>query len=191
MAVRNNPSARVSTVGRVQVVPYDPSWPQQFETERRQLLEAVPDLAAVEHIGSTAVPGLPAKPTIDILAITADLPGLLVRLDRLAAIGYEFKPGSFPDDPHHLFLRKLRDARRTHHLHVLAKGHPAIEEYRLFRDFLRSVPEAAHAYGAIKVRLAARYGENRPGYVEAKEIEVDRLMEKARVWSAHTTEPGC
>lgn len=126
----------------VDVVPYSPAWPALFEQERVALQAAAGETAtSVEHIGSTAVPGLSAKPTIDILLVTGSTGEFLTRLTRIQALGYDYRAGNtFVGSADHLFLRKVRDGRRTHHLHVLAAGAPEIEEYRLFRDALRSDP---------------------------------------------------
>jgi GrpB-like predicted nucleotidyltransferase (UPF0157 family) len=179
--------------GTVEVVAYDPAWPARFEAERALLAEAAPGVfSSVEHIGSTAVPGLLAKPTIDMLAVSDDLPRVLQRVDVLAEAGYDYRPGSFPDDDRHLFFRKVRDGKRLVHLHVVHASSPEVDDYRLFRDFLRAEPEVAARYAALKLDLAARYADQRQAYVEQKEREVDVLMEEARRWRASRprTVPG-
>ena len=167
----------------VEVVPYDGSWPSRFEAERAGLLAAVGDLfVSVEHIGSTAVPGLVAKPTIDVLAVADDLGAVLDRLDALAAAGFEYRPRSFADDDRHLFFRKVRDGKRLCHLHVVHSSSPEVDDYRLFREYMRTNPDAAQRYAGLKLELAARFAGRRQSYVDAKEREVDRLMEDARRW---------
>jgi len=154
----------------VDVVPYSPAWPALFEQERVALQAAAGQTAlSVEHIGSTAVPGLSAKPTIDILLVTGSAGEFLTRLPRIQALGYDYRAGNtFVGSAGHLFLRKVRDGRRTHHLHVLAAGSPEIEEYRLFRDALRSDPGLALRYERVKLALAARYAADRARYVTEK-----------------------
>ena len=179
--------------GTVEVVPYDPAWPARFEAERAMLLEAVPGVfLSVEHVGSTAVPGLVAKPTIDILAVGDDLAKVLAQLESMAAAGYDYRPGSFPDDARHLFFRKVSGGRRLCHLHVLDATSPGIDDYRLFRDFLRADQEVAGRYARLKLDLAARFADRRQSYVEAKQREVDLLMHDARRWAAshRRTAPG-
>ena len=177
--------------GTVEVVPYDQVWPARFEAERALLLAAVPDLfLSVEHIGSTAVPGLLAKPTIDILAVSDDLDAVLQRVDALAEAGYDHRPGSFPEDDRHLFLRKVRDGKRLCHLHVVHASSPEIDEYRLFRDFLRADPDAARRYADLKLGLVARYANRRQAYVDAKQREVDVFMAEARRWRASRPRTG-
>ena len=164
-------------------MPYDPVWPHRFDAERALLQAAVPGVfSSVEHVGSTAVPGLLAKPTIDILAVAPDLDQVLRRLDRLAGAGYDHRPRSFPDDDRHLFFRKVRNGQRLCHLHVLHESSPDIEDYRLFRDFLRANPPAATRYADLKRDLAARFASQRQLYVETKERAVDGFMDEARRW---------
>ena len=177
--------------GTVEVVAYDPEWPARFAAERQALLAAVPGLfLSIEHIGSTAVPGLAAKPTIDILATVADPSAVPDRLDALAAAGYEHRPGSFPDDPRHLFFRKVREGKRLAHLHVVDASSPEVDDYRVFRDFLRAVPDGARRYADLKLDLAARFADRRQAYVDAKRREVDVLMPEVRRWAASRPRTG-
>ena len=168
----------------VEVVAPDPRWPAAFEEERRLLLGTVDVFDRVEHIGSTAVPELPAKPTIDLLAVAADLDAVLAARPALEAIGYDHRPGSFVERDDHLFFRKVRDGKRTHHLHVLRAGSPQIDEYVRFRDYLVAHPDEVTAYAVCKLDLAVRFAEDRMGYVEEKGRYVDELMERVRAWQA-------
>ena len=171
--------------GTVEVVDHDPAWPGRFEAERALLVGAAPRLfLSVEHVGSTAIPEMPAKPTIDILAIAPSVEGVLDHRPLLAAAGYDHRPGSFPEDDRHLFFRKVRDGNRVAHLHVHEPGSPQVDEYRLFLAFLRADTGAAARYAALKRDLAARYADRRQYYVEAKHAEVDLLMIEARRWRA-------
>jgi GrpB-like predicted nucleotidyltransferase (UPF0157 family) len=171
--------------GTVEVVDYDPAWPGRFEEERARLEAAVPGLfLTIEHVGSTAVAGMPAKPTIDVLAVAPSIDVVLGHLGPLAGAGYDYRPGSFPDDDRHLFFRKVRGGKRVAHLHVHEPASPQVEDYRLFLAFLRADPAAAARYAALKRDLAARYADRRQAYVEAKHAEVDLLMLEARRWRA-------
>jgi GrpB-like predicted nucleotidyltransferase (UPF0157 family) len=173
--------------GTVEVVDYDPAWPGRFEEERARLVAVAPGLfRSIEHVGSTAVPGMPAKPTIDILAVARSIEAVLGHLGPLAAAGYDHRPGSFPDDDRHLFFRKVRAGKRVAHLHVHEPASPQVDEYRLFLAFLRADPAAAARYAGLKRDLAARYADRRQLYVEAKHAEVDLLMIEARRWRATT-----
>lgn len=175
----------------VEVVPYDPSWPARFQAELLLLEGAAPGLfQSIEHVGSTSVPGLVAKPTLDILAVAADARLVLGHLPALADAGYDHRPGSFPELVDHEFLRKVVGRVRTHHLHVLSAGSPEIEGYRLFRDYLIAEPSVAARYGAVKTDLAARYAHDRPAYVSAKSAWVEVLLHEARRWRAGASGGG-
>ena len=166
----------------VRVVPYDPSWPASFEAARGDLAAVVPEALAIEHVGSTSVPGLASKPTVDVLLVVDDLAVVLDRLAELAAIGLEHRPGSFAPERRHLFFRRMVGGERTHHLHVLASDSPEPDDYRLFRDYLRANPDAAVRYQPAKFDLADRFACDRASYVQAKEPIVEKLLVAARIW---------
>jgi GrpB-like predicted nucleotidyltransferase (UPF0157 family) len=162
----------------VDVVPYSSAWPVLFEQERAALQAAAGETAtSVEHIGSTAVPGLSAKPTIDIPMVTDSIGEFLKRLPRIEALGYDYRSGNtFVGNAAHLFLRKMRDGSRTHHLHVVAAGSPEIDDYRLFRDALRTEPVLALEYQRLKFALAAEYSADRSRYVIEKANWVTEVL---------------
>jgi GrpB-like predicted nucleotidyltransferase (UPF0157 family) len=162
----------------VEVVPYRSDWAVNFEKMRVALASAVGDAAiSVEHIGSTAVPGLAAKPTIDILMVVASHEGFLGVLAQVEALGFDHRPqNSLVGSDDHLFLRRVQDGQRTHHLHVVKVGSPEIDEYRRFRDALRRDPALAAHYESVKINLAAEYGTDRMRYVEAKSQWVDEWL---------------
>lgn len=158
----------------VEVVEYSSDWPRAFETERVALEGAVGELAvSIEHIGSTAVVGMSAKPTIDILLVVSSIRAFLLEVPSIEALGYEHKGATFADRPDHHFLRKVVDGKRTHHLHVVPDSSPEVADYRLLRDALRSDPHLAGRYQEIKRTLADRYGNDRMRYVIAKEAWVE------------------
>lgn len=166
----------------VRVVPYDPCWPVSFKASRSELATVVPEALSIEHVGSTSVPGLASKPTVDVLLVVDDLAVILDRLAEIAAIGFEYRPGSFAPERQHLFFRRLVGGERTHHLHVLASDSPEPDDYRLFRDYLRANPDAAARYEAAKLALADRFAQDRASYVQAKEPIVEELLVAARTW---------
>jgi GrpB-like predicted nucleotidyltransferase (UPF0157 family) len=170
----------------VEVLPYDEAWPRQFLVEGALLAQALPDALRIEHVGSTSVPGLAAKPTIDILAVVGDI--TRVRADRagLERIGYQYRPASFADDPDHLFFRKVSGSVRTHHLHVLASSSPRGDEYCLVRDYLRANRDAARRYEQVKLVLARRYATDRGRYVAEKSAIVSAVQAEADQW-AHSS----
>lgn len=148
------------------VVPYDPQWPTQYEEERTKIIQALGDMiAGIEHFGSTAIPGLAAKPTIDILVLVEQLQPEEVYAKQLHSLGYI--PQAFPGDaPDHVLLRKGHP--RTHHLHIVLQGSYEHRRHLAFRDYLRTHPETAHAYAEIKSSLAQRYPSDREAYSHAK-----------------------
>jgi GrpB-like predicted nucleotidyltransferase (UPF0157 family) len=152
-------------VPRLVVVDPDPAWAPTFERLRESILPAVGDIAlAIEHVGSTAVPGLAAKPVIDIDVVVA-AGRVAVAIARLAAIGYEHK-GDLGVPGREAF-RHPRGTPR-HHVYVCPEGNLALANHLAVRDHLRANPEAARAYGELKRRLASRFADDVDGYVAGK-----------------------
>ena len=149
------------------IEPYDPQWPAAFEAERRVLDEVLAPwlVGAIEHVGSTAVPRLAAKPVIDIMAPVESLDASCDAIEALAGAGYCYFP--YRAAVMHWFC-KPSEAVRTHHLHVVPHGSPLWRERLAFRDALRTDPALAARYAALKHELAARFGADRDGYTDAK-----------------------
>lgn len=168
---------------RVDVVTYDAAWPQLYEAERHGLESALGDVvAAIHHVGSTSVPGLPAKPCLDIVLLTADIALVLAQQGRLEWLGYDAK-GPYDGRSHHYFFRKLKDGRRRVHLHVIEQGHGQLDDYLVLRDYLRANPVAREGYGEYKQRLAET-SRDRAEYVNTKQEFVAGLLVGARAWRA-------
>jgi len=160
---------------RVEVVPYNRSWPVQFEAER-ELLEVLlrPWLAGdIEHIGSTAVPGLAAKPVIDIMAPIRTLEGSRAVIAAATGAGYVYYP--YKAEIMHWFC-KPSASYRTHHLHLVPIDSPLWHERLAFRDVLRQGSALASEYAALKQGLAARFPLDREAYTEAKGSFVRRVL---------------
>jgi GrpB-like predicted nucleotidyltransferase (UPF0157 family) len=151
----------------VRIEPYDPAWPALFEEERVRLVEAIGRWAVggIHHVGSTAVPGLDAKPVIDILVGVRDLEGSRSCFDPLARLGYLYAP--YRASEMHWFCKPHPD-RRTHHLHLVPAGSRRFRDELTFREHLRSHPATADEYRRLKRRLAARFEHDREAYTEAK-----------------------
>ncbi len=159
---------------------YDPAWQARFIEERERLLSLGPDLFIdVQHIGSTAVPGLAAKPIIDLLAGVASMAVALGLAEQVAAWGYtgsaEFN-ATLVD--RQWFMRHAL-GHRTHHLHVVVHGGPAWQDRLRFRDVLRSDPGMAARYAALKQQLAQAHAADREAYTQAKEGFVRMVLESA------------
>jgi GrpB-like predicted nucleotidyltransferase (UPF0157 family) len=165
----------------VVVVDPDPAWPSVFADESARLHEALGDLVVrIEHHGFTSVPGLAAKPIIDIQVTVA-------RLDvdeiarRLEGIGYAHVP--WPGDADgYPFFAKPPEGFRTHHVHACLPGSLEESRHLVFRDYLRAHPEEADAYAQLKRELIERHGGERQGYVDGKDAYVKALQERAVAW---------
>src|SRR5438477_6196865 len=159
----------------IHVVPYDPTWPVRFAEERAALAGVLaPWLAGpIEHIGSTAVPGLVAKPVIDIMAAVESLDASRPALAAVAALHYVYFP--YRAEIMH-WLCKPSDEVRTHHLHLVPYGSTLWRERLTFRDRLRADPRVAAEYAALKLSLAAKYEFDREAYTNAKESFVRRIL---------------
>jgi GrpB-like predicted nucleotidyltransferase (UPF0157 family) len=162
----------------VHIVPYDARWPSLFDEERKVLLEAIELWLAgpIEHIGSTAIPGLAAKPVVDIMAGVESLDASRNAIARLEHRGYCYYPYR-PDVEH--WLCKPSPAFRTHHLHLVPFQSGLWIEQIAFRDYLRARPDVALEYAELKSRLAEQHRFDREAYTEAKGPFVQRILREA------------
>lgn len=167
---------------RIVVVAYDPAWPAEFEAEAQRIARALgSNVVALHHIGSTAIPGMFAKPILDILLEVDDLAALDRETGALQALGYEAM-GEF-GIPRRRYFRKSNAAGvRTHHLHAFQVGDAEIERHLAFRDYLIAHPAAAQAYGALKQELARRFVDDRQAYMDGKDAFVKEQEAKALQW---------
>ena len=147
---------------------YDPQWPRLFAEEAGAIWNALGEaLVAVEHVGSTSVPGLSAKPVLDILVGVTSLAAGEQKGPALAALGYECRGEN--GIPGRLFFRKVSEQRgRTHHLHMVEIGHEQWTTMLSFRDYLRADPEEARRYEVLKRSLAAQFRDDRVAYTDGK-----------------------
>jgi GrpB-like predicted nucleotidyltransferase (UPF0157 family) len=162
------------------IVPYNPDWPAQF-TARAGLLRAALGAVAmrIDHIGSTAVPGLAAKPVIDIqIAVAALEPNDPFRI-CLEKLGYVFHADN-PDLTKRYFREPPGQART--HIHVRREGSWSEQFALLFRDYLRTHPESAAHYAQVKCRLAEQYRDDREAYTNAKGPVIWEIMVHANEW---------
>jgi GrpB-like predicted nucleotidyltransferase (UPF0157 family)/GNAT superfamily N-acetyltransferase len=151
----------------IQLAPYDPSWPERFAEERVGLCDAIGAWAAggIHHVGSTAVPGLEAKPIIDILVGVESLDASRACFEPLAKLGYLYAP--YRADEMHWFC-KPHPSRRTHHLHLAPTDSRRFRDELAFRDRLRDSREAVEEYARLKRCLAERFVDDREAYTDAK-----------------------
>jgi GrpB-like predicted nucleotidyltransferase (UPF0157 family) len=172
--------------GSIVVSEYDPTWPALFEQERARIKHALCSFALViEHVGSTAVPGLPSKPIIDLLVGVASLEQARERcIEPLEALGYNYMPEYASWLPDELFFRKGPPGPWTHHVHMMEPSRPPWETRLVFRDYLRAHPEAARAYANVKRGLAASSNDDIEAYRTGKDVFVQETTAKARAWRA-------
>jgi D-beta-D-heptose 7-phosphate kinase/D-beta-D-heptose 1-phosphate adenosyltransferase len=165
----------------IRVVPYDPRWPAMFEEDRRRIMEVVgAHVLAVEHIGSTSVPGLAAKPIIDVMVGLRSLEDAPLCVTPLHELGYVYVPRHEIIMPERRYFRRGPSGASTHHLHMVELGGDFWVEHLLFRDYLRARPEAARDYEDLKKRLADAHGPDRASYTDAKTDFIRSIVERAR-----------
>jgi GrpB-like predicted nucleotidyltransferase (UPF0157 family) len=159
----------VSASEPVELSPYSPLWPAVFDLERERLaaLFAGEDVA-IEHIGSTAVPGLGAKPIIDVMLGVSDLAAVEARIAALAAEGYRYVKEFEMAIPDRRYFDKPEGNPGRFHLHAVVKGSPFWVRHLAFRDALRADPALAERYWKMKQRMAARHPLDRSAYAEGK-----------------------
>lgn len=163
---------------RVTVLPYDPLWEQRFAEIRCELLDALGPLAlAVEHVGSTSVRGLSAKPVIDIDVVIRDTGILDDVISALKTIGYEYE-GDLGIPGREAFRYEDKSHLMKHHLYVCPRDSAELKRHLAFRDYLRSHPETAREYGRIKEEGAALYPDDIDGYIRYKSPFIERVYKE-------------
>ena len=163
----SNKTSQADENAPIEVVPYDPVWPSKFEEERAVLesLLAPWIVADIEHVGSTAVPGLGAKPVIDIMVPVESLAASRGSIEAASHAGYVYWP--YKADVMHWFC-KPSAAHRTHHLHIVPFESPLWFDRLSFRDALRSDSKLAERYAELKLHLQKRFRFDREAYTEGK-----------------------
>lgn len=167
----------------IRVVPYDASWPELFAKEAANIRAVLGSAIEIEHVGSTSVPGLCAKPVIDLLVLTASLADWSFK-ERLESLGYLYQsPGDGVVDDFPFFGKPVARPRQ-YHLHVCAREEGIGNEDLTVRDYLRTHPEEAAAYGALKTTLATQHPGDRLAYIGGKDRYVRDLKARAISWAA-------
>ena len=168
--------------GHIAVVPYNPEWQRRFEDERALLERALRRWleGGIHHVGSTAVPGLAAKPVIDMIAGVADLGGARAAFGPLAALSYISTPHR-PAIAHHFSKPSPHLSEVTHNLHLTEPGSDLWRERLAFRDALRADRALAEEYALLKQRLAGRYPSDERAYTAGKREFVARVLASAGV----------
>ena len=165
----------------IEVLPYDSTWIKQFEDEA-SLVKPIfaENFIAIHHIGSTSIPGLSAKPTIDIILEVKNIDLVDDCNPRMIKLGYEAW-GEYNIPGRRFFLKGKN--KRTHHVHTFQTDSPDIARHLYFRDYLIAYPNEAKEYAHLKMKLANQFSHDRRAYVLGKEEFVKALEKKAIEWA--------
>jgi GrpB-like predicted nucleotidyltransferase (UPF0157 family) len=167
----------------VELVDPEPEWSEKARTESERLRGAIGDaLITVHHIGSTSIPGIKAKPVIDLLPIVADLAALDGREAQVTALGYQWL-GEF-GLPGRRFLRMNHNGKRIFNVHCYEQSNPEITRHLAFRDYLRAHLDIARAYEAEKIRAAAVCPDDVNAYNDQKNAWIKETERNALIWYA-------
>ena len=165
----------------VVIVPYDEQWPRHFESERIRLQSLLSGINfRIEHVGSTAVPGLGAKPIIDIMLGVDNRSQIEKRIPTFEKIGYLYVPEietMMPED--RFFYRQDTSGLVSHHLHSVELSSNFWRDHLLFRDYLRTHPEVAEQYFQLKRKLAEQFRDDRAAYTESKSEFIAAVLAEA------------
>jgi GrpB-like predicted nucleotidyltransferase (UPF0157 family) len=158
----------------IEIVPYDVDWPKTFEMWRHRLASALgPTAIRIEHVGSTAVPGLAAKPIVDIQVSVANIDDEASYVPAIESTGVPLRSR----DDRHRYFRPPSDQPRVVQIHVCGIGGTWARDHIVFRDHLRAHPEVAAAYGRLKLELAAKWKDDRYAYTDAKTAFILDVLE--------------
>jgi GrpB-like predicted nucleotidyltransferase (UPF0157 family)/prolyl-tRNA editing enzyme YbaK/EbsC (Cys-tRNA(Pro) deacylase) len=161
----------------VVMVPYDPKWPEQYKVESEAIKSVMGSyLQALEHIGSTAIPGLPAKPIIDILGGVFNLEDFIFYITGLEKIGYQYIPEFEAQLPERRYLTRSENNKTLIHLHLVETTSAFWKNHLAFRDRLLADDQLRDAYGRLKTELANKYGKDRVGYTDAKSSFIIKVL---------------
>jgi GrpB-like predicted nucleotidyltransferase (UPF0157 family) len=168
-------------VRRIEVVPHDPGWSNQFKAEANRLGAILgQEVVAIHHIGSTAIPNIHAKPIIDVLVEVRDIEKTDDFNAEMTRQGY--RPRGEFGIPGRRFFTKGPDEARTHHIHVFQTGHPEVARHLDFRDYIVAHPDEARAYSRLKETLAQRFPHDIESYMAGKDGFIKDVDRKAKRW---------
>jgi GrpB-like predicted nucleotidyltransferase (UPF0157 family) len=162
---------------QIHIVAYDPSWPNKFEREKELLQQTIKDfiVGGIHHVGSTSIPGLAAKPIIDIMIGGESLEKgktLIPLLEKIQYCFYPYKPDQM------VWFCKPSPYKRTYHLHLIEYGSKLWKDRLVFRNYLRQHPDSRDEYARLKIKLAEKFRDDREAYTDAKEEFVNGILEK-------------
>jgi len=164
----------------IEVVPYDLNWIRKYLYEAEKIKKIIADeLVRIHHIGSTAIPGISAKPVIDILVEVKNIENVDNYNEKVKEMGYIPK-GEYGIEGRRFFLKG--EINRTHHIHVFQVGNSEIIRHLNFRDYMIYHPEEAKAYSEIKKELAIKFRHDIDGYCNGKNDFIKEIDRKAEEW---------
>ena len=164
---------------RIDMVPHDPNWRQEFENEAKRIADALgSNVVDVHHMGSTAIPNIYAKPVLDVLLVVQNHSALDAKQAAMEALGYEAF-GEFGIPTRRYFRKDNAAGDRTHQVHAFEQGSPQIARHLAFRDYMSSHPEAARAYSDLKRALAAQHPNNIEAYMDGKHEFIQEIDRRA------------
>jgi GrpB-like predicted nucleotidyltransferase (UPF0157 family) len=165
----------------VRLAPYEPEWARLYEAERARLQAAVGEhVLDIQHVGSTAIPGIVAKPILDIAAAVRSFEAAFVCIEPIVALGYEYYGENGIPRRHYFVRRDPVSGQTIIHLHMNELGGPDWENQILFRDYMLAHPGTAAQYTALKRDLAAQYPHDREAYTDAKAPFIEHVLRLAR-----------
>jgi len=173
---KNSKSVLGLEEGIVNLVQYSPEWQKSFEEEKSILQSTLGQIIKdIQHIGSTAIPNLMAKPIIDIGIAIENIQDVQKCVEPLKNLGYEYK-GEFNLPGRHFFIK---GNPRTHHIHIVEQQSNHWKIWILFRDYLRNHEEIAKEYESLKIELAKKYKHNRQAYIKEKAPFIEKVVKMA------------
>jgi GrpB-like predicted nucleotidyltransferase (UPF0157 family) len=168
----------------VEVVPHDPRWRAAFEAEAKHVAAALgKNAVAIHHIGSTAIPGIYAKPVIDLLVEVREIGGVDGRSPAMEALGYEVM-GELGIPGRRYFRKDDPEGTRTHQVHAFEAGSAEAERHLAFRDYMIAHPDDAMRYSELKRKLAAEHPLSMDGYMDGKDGFIREMDRRAAEWRA-------
>ncbi len=171
---------------KVEVVPHTPKWREAFAVESKRVTDALGEnVVALHHIGSTAIPGIYAKPIIDLLIEVKNIVKVDDQSSSMESLGYQVM-GEFGIPDRRYFRKNSQEGDRTHHIHAFKVGSAQVERHLAFRDYMIAHPEEAQIYSELKCRLAREYPTDIDGYMDGKDSFIRAIDKKAAQWRTCT-----
>ncbi len=168
----------------------DPLWMDKGNQEKEELFHLLSRFGVkqVEHVGSTAIPHLPAKPIIDLMASVSSFEEVDQIAERLSLHQWHYVPPELDKQPWRRFFVKVENDKRTAHLHLMLEGEERWEKQLIFRDTLRGNPHLMEEYAKIKYKLAQEFQDDREGYTEAKKEFIDKVLSESSTFKGEYNE---